>query len=98
MEQHNHNEEHHIVPYWSHAWVWVALLILTIVTVAIADIHLPMLTVVVALLVATVKASIVAIYFMHLKFDSKVLAIMFIVTMIIFIAFMSVTFLDYSFR
>ena len=58
---------------------------LTIITVSIAQVHLPMLTVAVALLVATVKASIVAVYFMHLKFDSKVLAIMFAVTVIIFV-------------
>lgn len=47
-----------------------ALIILTAVTVAVSYVHLGMMNVVVALLVASVKASMVALYFMHLRHES----------------------------
>lgn len=47
--------------------VFGALLVLTVVTVGVFYLHLPIAgAVVVALLVATVKGSLVACYFMHL--------------------------------
>jgi cytochrome c oxidase subunit IV len=56
--------------------VFVALMVLTIVTVAIARLHLPVpVAVSVALLVATIKGSLVACYFMHLISEKKLLAL-----------------------
>ncbi len=54
--------------------VFVALGVLTIETVAISYIQLPTaLAITVALIVATVKASLVAGYFMHLLSEEKVI-------------------------
>ena len=54
--------------------VFVALMILTIVTVAISRLHLPVHTAVtIALLVAIVKGSLVACYFMHLISEKKLI-------------------------
>ena len=54
--------------------VFVALAVLTIVTVAISYLHLPTgLAIFVAMVVATVKASLVAGYFMHLLSEEKVI-------------------------
>ncbi len=54
--------------------VFVALAVLTIVTVAISYLHLPTkLAISVAMVVATVKASLVAGYFMHLISEKKVI-------------------------
>ena len=48
--------------------VFGALLVLTVVTVGVSYLQLPATeTVVVALAIATVKASLVAMFFMHLK-------------------------------
>jgi len=47
-----------------------ALIVLTAVTVAVSYVHLGMMNVVVALLVASVKASLVALFFMHLRQES----------------------------
>ena len=49
--------------------VFVALLILTLVTVAVSYVHLPSITerTIVALVVAGTKATLVAMVFMHLK-------------------------------
>ncbi len=54
--------------------VFVALAVLTIVTVAISYLRLPTgIAISVALVVATVKASLVASYFMHLISEEKVI-------------------------
>ena len=54
--------------------VFVALMVLTIVTVAIARLHLPVhLAVALALLVATIKGSLVACYFMHLIAEKRLI-------------------------
>ena len=54
--------------------VFVALAALTIITVAISYFHLPTpWAVLFALLVATVKGSLVALYFMHLITERKII-------------------------
>src|SRR3954471_11663815 len=54
--------------------VFVALMVLTIVTVAISRFHLPVpIAVSVALLVATIKGTLVACYFMHLLSEKKLI-------------------------
>jgi cytochrome c oxidase subunit 4 len=51
--------------------VWGGLLTLTGATVAVSYVDLGLLNVVVALLIASAKASLVALFFMHLKFENK---------------------------
>ena len=54
--------------------VFVALMVLTIITVAISRVHLAVpIAVTVALLVATIKGSLVACYFMHLISEKKLI-------------------------
>lgn len=51
--------------------VFAALLLLTVVTVLVSYVDLGMMNVVVALLIASVKASLVALYFMHLRSEGR---------------------------
>ena len=54
--------------------VFGALAVLTIVTVAVGYLHLPIVpALIVGLLIATVKAGLVAAYFMHLVSERKVI-------------------------
>src|ERR1700741_4075741 len=54
--------------------VFVALMILSIVTVAVSRFHLPVpIAVTVALIVAIIKGSLVACYFMHLISEKKLI-------------------------
>ena len=52
--------------------VWAALLILLALTVGVAYIHLGPLNTFAALTIAVVKAVIIALYFMHLRFSPRV--------------------------
>jgi cytochrome c oxidase subunit 4 len=69
---------HHEVPYYL---IFAALVGLTIVTVLIAFIHFPteLINVGLALLVAIIKGSMVALFFMHLKFEGKLVRMIFII-------------------
>jgi cytochrome c oxidase subunit 4 len=54
--------------------VFVTLMALTIITVAISRLHLPVpIAVTIALIVATIKGSLVAGFFMHLISEKKVI-------------------------
>ena len=70
--------------------VFVALMVLTIVTVAIARVHLPVpIAVTVALLVATIKGTLVACYFMHLISEKKLIYAVLALTVAFFIALLA---------
>jgi cytochrome c oxidase subunit IV len=69
--------------------VFVALMILTIVTVAVSRFHLPIpIAVTVALIVAIIKGSLVACYFMHLISEKKLIYAVLAVTAFFFVALM----------
>src|SRR6185503_15313767 len=70
--------------------VFVALMVLTIITVAISYLHLPVAAAVsVALLVATVKGSLVACYFMHLISEKKLIYAVLLLTIVFFAALLA---------
>jgi len=64
------------------------LLCLTIVTVSVSRIDLGRLNVVIALAIASVKATLVAGWFMHLRYDKKINAVVLVVA-IFFAAFLA---------
>jgi cytochrome c oxidase subunit 4 len=69
--------------------VFVALLTLTLVTVAVSYLHLGVKeAIVVALVIATVKGSLVASYFMHLISEKKAIYATLILTAVFFVALM----------
>ena len=70
--------------------VFVALMALTIVTVAISRYHLPVpIAVGVALLVAIIKGSLVACYFMHLISEKKLIYAVLVLTAAFFVALLA---------
>jgi cytochrome c oxidase subunit 4 len=64
-------EKAHGRGYGIYVAVWAGLLVLTAATVAVSYLELGLLNVVVALLIASAKASLVALFFMHLKFENR---------------------------
>ena len=66
-------------------YVFGALAVLTIITVAIAQLHLPTWqAIALALVVATVKGSLVAAFFMHLISERKLIYVVLLFTMFFF--------------
>ena len=67
--------------------VFVALAFLTVVTVIVSYLHLPLVKAVwVALGVATIKASLVALFFMHLISERQIIFSVLALTFVFFLA------------
>src|SRR4026209_678528 len=77
--------------------VFVALMVLTIITVAISYLHLPIAAAVsVALLVATIKGSLVECYFMHLISEKKLIYAVLLLTIVFFAALLALPVVTHS--
>lgn len=77
--------------------VFAALMVLTIVTVAISYLHLSVpVAVTVALVVATVKGSLVACYFMHLISERKLIYAVLVLTVVFFAALLALPAVTHS--
>ena len=58
--------------------IFFALIFFTLLTIGVASIHLGPLNLAVAIVIATIKAGLVVTFFMHLKDDKRLNAIIFI--------------------
>ena len=94
----NDHEKQHIVSYKQNIIIWGVLLLMTVITVSVSTLDLRSLAVATAISIATIKAVIVALYFMHLKYDRKILGIFMLITMLVFISVLLLTFLDFGLR
>jgi len=71
--------------------VFVSLMVLTVVTVAVYYVHLPVPAAIgVALLIASVKGSLVACYFMHLISEKKLILWVMLLTVAFFVVLLLV--------
>ncbi len=88
---------HHIVSYKEHLSTLAALLLLTVLTVAVSvfGADLRSLSVATAMLIATVKALVVAYYFMHLKYDLKIYRWLLLIVVLLFVVFLVITGIEY---
>ncbi len=68
---------HHIIPFNVYMKIIAALMILTVVTVAVAQIDFGAMNTVIAMAIASVKAGLVLAYFMHLKYDDRLYLVFF---------------------
>jgi len=84
-----HGAEHIRKHVRTYMMVFGALMALTVITVAVSYLHLPIaMAIVVALVVATVKGSLVALFFMHLIDERKLVYYVLALTAIFFIFLM----------
>lgn len=63
----------HIVAKKTYVGVFAALMALLGATVVIAYIHLGKLNIIVALTIAVIKATLIILYFMHVRYNSRLL-------------------------
>ena len=92
------NNENHVSSDSLNWTVLVILLILTTISILAIKIHLGAYTVALALILASIKVSIVLTYFMHLKFENLLLRMMVGGVFLLFAVVIAITFIDYYFR
>lgn len=79
--EHGHDDgavHAHISPIGFYIAIFFGLLLLTLATVAQSYVNLGELNIVFVIIIATLKASLVVTFFMHLKWDNKFHALIFI--------------------
>ena len=77
--------------------VFVALMVLTVITVLIARVHLPIpIAISVAMLVAIIKGSLVACYFMHLISEKKLIYAVLALTLAFFVVLLALPALTHA--
>ncbi len=86
--------EQHLLPFGIYYAVAGALFVLTIITVWVAQYDFGGMNVIVAMAVAGVKAALVALFFMHLKYDNKLYASFFVGSLVFLAAFLAFTMFD----
>ncbi len=89
---------HHIVPYSIYFNVWLALLALTVVTVAVSYVDMRNVAILTAVLIATVKCTLVLLYFMHIRFSKLLYTVMILSVLGTYAIFLGLTFADYGYR
>ena len=90
------HEEHyaHVVPLHVLAAVFAALLLMTAATVAAARYDLGNWNLIIALGIATTKAALVVMFFMHLRYDNPFYAVVFLAALLFLALFIGLTLLD----
>lgn len=88
----------HVVPVRVYYLIFGALLALTAFTVAVAYLDLGSLNLGVALTIAMIKALLVVLYFMHLRYSSKLTKLFAVAALVWFGILLLLTFSDYVTR
>jgi cytochrome c oxidase subunit 4 len=93
-----HSEQGHVVPVSTFLKVLVALLVLTVITVLAAKVDLGKWNIVGALVIASIKASLVVLIFMHGKYENKILWTYIIIPFVLLAIMIGGVFTDDPFR
>ena len=79
--------------------IWIALLCLTVISAAVSFVNLGPFNTIVALVIATFKALLVVLFFMHVKYTSEKLTKMVIVAAIFWLLLLlALSMADYTTR
>ncbi len=89
---------HHIVPVRVYLAIFAALCVLTVVTVAAAQFDFGPLNNLAALGIATAKATLVVLYFMHARYSGKLPVLVIAVSVAFFFILVFLTLTDYVSR
>jgi cytochrome c oxidase subunit 4 len=98
MKERTKNEQLHITAYRTYALVWGALLILLGLTIMVAEVHLTRYSVVVNILISSMKAYLVLIFFMHLRYEKTFLKVLLLMVVLTLTSVIILTFADVWYR
>ena len=93
-----HTEKNHQIGYSTYIIVWLTLVGLTILTVSSSSFELGTFTLILAMLIAIIKSSLVVNIFMHIKYDNKIFLVFIGVAVTILLVCFLFTAVDVFFR
>jgi cytochrome c oxidase subunit 4 len=100
---HSHDHSHgetqgHVVPVKTFAKILVALLVLTVITVAAAKVDMGKWNIAGAMIIASIKASLVILVFMHGKYENKIIWTYIVIPFVLLAIMIGGVFTDDPFR
>lgn len=99
--EHGHDDgavHAHVMPTLFYVGIFGTLVVLTLLTVGVSYVHLGAANLAVAVVIASIKAALVVLFFMHLRWDSKFNALIFICSLGFIGIFFAYTFTDTGWR
>jgi cytochrome c oxidase subunit 4 len=98
----DHSSEHHVVPIKYYIGVFILLMVMTVITVAIARYDLESiwgpLNAIVALTIAVIKATAVVLIFMHVRWSSRLTQVIVVSGVFWLLIMLAFTLSDYATR
>jgi cytochrome c oxidase subunit 4 len=91
-------EKHIVVSTKTFVLIWLALLVLTGVTIKAAQMRMGEWSILANLLIASTKASLVLWFFMHLKYEKMFFKLLFFVPIVTITIIIGLTFFDIWYR
>ena len=88
----------HVAPRSMYITVFLALMVGTVLTVAVTYVHLGAFNLAVAMAIAVTKAMLVILFFMHLKYSPKLIKVTFGASIFFFLIMIIITLSDYLTR
>ena len=88
----------HVSPLSTYLTIFAALMVFTAITVAVAFVNLGSFNPVVALGVAAVKATLVILFFMHVKYSSRLTKLTVVLSLFFVVILFAETLMDYASR
>ena len=73
-------------------------MVLTVITVGVSYVDMKHVTVLTASIIAVIKGSLVVLYFMHIRFENRIYALMILAILATYAIFIGLTFVDYWYR
>ena len=100
MANHTEHIDHvgHIIPANRYVVIWAILMVGTALTVFAATLELGVFNIVVALLIASIKGTLVVLFFMHLRYSTKLTMVTVIASIFWLFILFSLTMTDYISR
>lgn len=93
-----HDQPQYIGHTITYVVVWLALLALTGITIAVAGMRLGAFSMSASVLIASIKASLVLWFFMHLKYEKLLFKLMFLIPVATLAVVIGLTFSDIWYR
>ena len=87
-----------ITGYRTYFTVWICLLILTAMTVAVSNLELGKYGALISVFIASVKAGLILLFFMHLKYEGFLIKAMLLLTIMTIAVIIGLTFSDIWYR
>ncbi len=90
----------HVLPIRTYVFTFIALMVLMVLTAFLSTVPMGReLNTVIALIIAAIKATLVLLFFMHLKYESYVLStVVFVAGLFWLLIFFGLTIIDYLSR